>query len=171
MPQIKIPDRLKLFFKKEGIDDLPRILEFLTHVNPAIIINNNNYPVLTFLAGKIISNFETLGAVSTKRFTVPPGKRWRVLGLMSIEVDVDHTINIKLHDDKDKILGQIAQIAAPGVGNYYYPYDIAATAGSLEFWKMLKGLYLPAGWYLEITWGATQTTPEVSFPVMEIDVE
>lgn len=123
----------------------------------------------TFQGGTVKSNWETLGAGATKSFTVPAGKRWLVLGFMSIEVDVDHTIDIGLYDDADKLLGEITQIGAPGAGTYYFPHQISGTAASLEFWKMLKGLVLPAGWYVKITWGAAQTTPEVSFPVVEID--
>jgi len=123
-----------------------------------------------FQGGKIKSNHETLGAVATKSFTVPANQRWMVQGLMSIEVDVDHTIDIGLYDANDKLLGGITQIAAPGVGTYYFPQQIAATAASLEFWKMLKGLIMDVGWYVKITWGVAQTTPEVSFPVVEISI-
>ena len=125
--------------------------------------------VFTFQGGKLKSNFETLGAVATKSFTVPAGKRWIVLGLMSIEVDQDHTIDIGLYDSADTLLGNITQIAEPGVGTYYFPGQIAATAASLEFWKMLKGLVLEGGWYVKVTWGVAQTTPEVSFPVLELN--
>ena len=124
----------------------------------------------TFPGGKQLSNFETLGAVATKSFTVPSGKRWVVQGLMSIEVDQDQTIDIGLYDNNDKLLGEITQIAAPGVGKYYFPHQITGTAASLEFWKMLKGMVLDAGWYVKITWGGAQTTPEVSFPVLELDL-
>jgi len=122
----------------------------------------------TFPAGTVKSNWETLGAVATKSFTVPAGKRWLILGLLSLEVDVDNTIDIGLYDSADKLLGGITQIAAPGAGTYYFPGQISGTPASLEFWKMLKGMLLPAGWYVKITWGAAQTTPEVSFPIVEI---
>jgi hypothetical protein len=121
-------------------------------------------------AGKFVSNFETLGAVATKTFTPPSGKRWVILGFMSIEVDVDHTIDIGLYDSADKLLGGITQIAAPGAGKYYFPQQIVGTAESLEFWKMLKGMVLDQGAYVKITWGVAQTTPEVSFPVLEMSI-
>jgi len=123
----------------------------------------------TFPAGKHVSNYETLGAVATKSFTVPAGKRWIVQGFMVIEVDVDHTIDIGLYDSDDKLMGGITQIAAPGAGTYYFPQQIVGTAASLEFWKMLKNLVLGPGWYVKITWGAAQTTPIVAFPVLEVD--
>jgi len=128
----------------------------------------SNWETLGAVATKSFT-WETLGAVATKSFTVPAGKRWIVKGLMSIEVDVDHTIDIGLYDSADKLLGGITQIAAPGAGTYYFPQQIVGTAASLEFWKMLKGMVLPTGWYVKITWGAAQTTPEVSFPVLEVD--
>lgn len=120
-----------------------------------------------FPAGEVKSNHETLGAVATKSFTVPTGKKWIPFGLLSLEVDVDHTIDIGLYDADDNLLGAITQIAAPGAGFYYFPSQISGTAASLEFWKMLVHTVMAAGWYIKITWGAAQTTPEVSFPVLE----
>ena len=80
MPQIKIPDSLKKFFRKEGIDDLPRILELLATVNPVIVINSPNYPNAIFPGGKrrIIKIAATAGNVITN-LSPGSGKRWLVL--------------------------------------------------------------------------------------------
>lgn len=122
----------------------------------------------TFQGGKIKSNYETLGAVSTKSFTVPAGQRWMALGFMYVERDANATLDIALHDaDDNKIADLITQVAA-GTTNLYFPESIAGTAGDLETWKMLKGMVMEVGWYVKITWGAAQTTPEVCFPVVEI---
>lgn len=126
--------------------------------------------VWIFPGGKHISNFETLGAVATKSFTVPADKRWVVQGFMYVERDANATLDIALHDkDDNKIADLITQVAA-GTTNLFFPESIAGTAGDLETWKMLKNLVLDEGWYVKVTWGAAQTTPEVSFPVLEVDV-
>jgi len=129
-----------------------------------------SYLVRTWPAGKIKSNWETLGAVATKSFTVPTGKAWKVLGFMYVERDANATLDIALHDSDDKKLADLITQVAAGTTNLFFPESIAGTAGDLETWKMLKDLVLPAGWYVKVTWGAAQTTPEVSFPVVEINV-
>ena len=124
----------------------------------------------TFPAGKYVSNYETLGAVSSKSFTVPTDKLWVVMGFMYVERDANATLDIALHDpDDNKIADLITQVAA-GTTNLYFPESIAGTAGDLETWKMLKNLPLGVGWYVKVTWGAAQTTPEVCFPVRQIDL-
>jgi len=122
----------------------------------------------TFPAGNILHNYETLGAVATKSFTVPSGKKWLFLGFMYVERDANATLDIALHnEDDDKICDLITQVAA-GTTNLYFPEAIAASAGDLAVWEMLKNMPMDAGWYIKVTWGAAQTTPEVCCPVLEI---
>lgn len=126
--------------------------------------------MLTFIAGKTISNFTAvvppLAAGTEARFTVPAAKKWICLGLCYIERDASATLDISLHDtDDNKVADLITQVAA-GTTNLFFPESIAATAGDLETWKMLKGMLLTEGWYVKVVWGAAQTTPERSFPVI-----
>ena len=170
MAQIKIPDNLKAYFRAEGIDDLPTILEVLGTVHPVIIIDNQTAPALTFPGGKRVSNFETLGAVLEKRFTVSTGKRWIVSGFAYAERDVNATLNMGLYDENDKQIQILMTALAAGTTNLFFPYSLVATAATLETWKQFKGFIMEAKWYVKVTWGANQTTPEVSFPVLEMDV-
>lgn len=123
----------------------------------------------TFEGGRLVSNFETLGAVATKSFTVPTGKRWKVLGFLYAERDANATLDLTLLHGATEIQILITQIAA-GVTNINVPFSIAADGPSLETWKILKGMILDATWAVKVDWGAAQVTPEVSFPVLEIDI-
>jgi hypothetical protein len=124
----------------------------------------------TFKGGIHKSNYETLGAVATKSFTVPSGKRWIFQGLMYVERDANATLDIALYDaDDKKIADMITQVAA-GTTNLYFPEAIAASAGDLAVWEMMKNMVLQTGWYIKVTWGAAQTTPEVACPVLEIEI-
>ena len=82
MPEIKIPASLKAFFRKEGIDDLPTILQLLATVSPVIVINTQDFPVQTFPGGKLrivteeVTNSDTGVSVDLRP---PPGKKWRIL--------------------------------------------------------------------------------------------
>jgi len=124
--------------------------------------------VFTFKGGKLIDNFETLGAVTTKSFTVPTGKRWMPLGIMYVERDANATLDIALYNDLDKLLLQLITQLAAGVTNVSYPFN-AVDDPTIAAFQALKGMTLKAEWYVKVTWGAAQTTPEVSFPVLEID--
>ena len=80
MPQIKIPDSLKKFFRKEGIDDLPRILELLATVSPVIVINTQDFPVQSFPGGKkTIQKATGIAGNVTTIITTPPDKKWLLL--------------------------------------------------------------------------------------------
>jgi len=123
----------------------------------------------TFKGGKIVSNFETLGAVATKTWTVPTGKRWVPMGLLYAERDANATFDAKVTDGSDKpIIPALTTQIAAGVTNLGFPKD-CPDDGSIAAFRALKGMVLKAGWKVVLTWGAAQTTPEISFPVLEID--
>ena len=77
MPQIKIPDSLKKFFRKEGIDDLPRILDLLATVSPVVIINTQDFPVQTIPGGTLrIINATHTETSPNQSYRPDSGKRW-----------------------------------------------------------------------------------------------
>jgi len=117
--------------------------------------------------GRVVSNWETLGAVATKAFTVPAGKIWEFMGFGYVERDVNATLNIKITDGTNDICFIIAQIAA-GVTNISLPEDLAT--GDKQAWMILKSILLPAGWTITVMWGVAQTTPEVAMVVREYDI-
>ena len=162
MARIKIPSSLKKFFKKEGIDDLPRILNLLATVSPVIVINTRDFPVQTFPSGKRLTNVETLGAITSKIWTVPLEKRWLVIGGYA-ERDASATLDLKVTDSADKTIIIMPQIAAGttniGFGNF-------ATDSTWAF----NPFVLDEGDKVVLTWGDAQTTPEVALLVLEIDL-
>lgn len=115
----------------------------------------------TAQGGKSVTNYEVLGAVAAKVLTVPAGKRWYWFGLGSIERDASATLNITVRDENDKALGQLFTAAA-SASLINLPLDLAAGVNFPQIFE--------AGWDVVITWGATQTTPEISFTVLEVDV-
>jgi len=108
----------------------------------------------TFPGGKRVTNVETLGAVAIKTWTVPAGKRWFVLGGYA-ERDQNATLDIWATDTSDKIIWGRDQEAA-GVTNIG--------------WNVPGLLVLDATDKFVYTWGAAQTTPEISLLVLEIDL-
>ena len=171
MPQIKIPERLKIFFKKEGIDDLPRILEFLTQVSPVIIINNQSYPVLVSPGGKLVDNYTIGGAafnVDTQhhRFIVPPGKRWLFFFGIA-HPDVSGTVLVYLRNPDDKLLGTLGSFTAGTTQNKYPEPNVANQINENDCPFVME-----AGWYIETVWGDVQTTAaKISCIILEIDIE
>jgi len=110
--------------------------------------------VLVFLGGKRITNVETLGAVAIKTWTVPTGKRWLVLGGYA-ERDQNATLDMWATDSGDKIIWSKDQVAA-GVTNIG--------------WLVDGILIIDAGDKFVYTWGAAQTTPEISLLVLEVGI-
>lgn len=122
-----------------------------------------------FPAGKIIDNFETLGAVTSKVFTVPSGRKWIVYGGFA-ERDTSATFTIGIYNDDDELVQSLIARGNPiaagttdidwgihcynSVANYLYPLQ--------------HPLLLDSGWYVKYTWGAAQSTPEVSCVVQEV---
>ena len=118
--------------------------------------------VRTFPNGDLEDNVETLGAVATKTWTVPAGKRWLIIGGYA-ERDVNATLDLKVTDSADKTIMIMPQIAAGttniGFGNF-------ATDATWAF----NPFILDAGYKIVLTWGAGQTTPEIALLVLEIDI-
>lgn len=116
----------------------------------------------TFPGGKLVDNVETLGAVATKTWVVPAKKRWLVIGGY-MERDANATADLYITDAADDVVMICAQIAAGvtniGFGNF-------ATDAEFAF----NPFILDAGYKIVITWGAAQTTPEISLLVLEIDI-
>lgn len=111
----------------------------------------------TFPGGRRVTNFQTLGAVATHTQTVPAGKRWLLLG-GSIERDVNATLQCTITDADDNILIE----------------SDTEAAGTTRV--QLAGLFkvLPqvceAGDKIILTWGAGQTTPEISIIILEVEI-
>jgi len=109
---------------------------------------------------KLVTNVETLGAVATKTWTVTSGKRWLVIGGYA-ERDQSATLDLKVTDSADKTMMIMPQIAAGttniGFGNF----------ASDTTWAF-NPFVLDAGQKVVLTWGASQTTPEIALLVLEI---
>lgn len=124
----------------------------------------------TFPGGRFVSNKETLGAVADKSFTVPSNCLWKMIGVMYIERDASATLDIALYDPDDLLVTEMVSQFGAGTGNISIPGSLIGVADNLENWLIFKDLVLAEDWYVKITWGATQTSPVVEFPVLEIDV-
>ena len=109
---------------------------------------------------KILPQCETLGAVTFKKFTVPAGKRWLVFG-GSAERDVSATLDIAIYNANNKLIMANAQVGA-GTTTISWGSFYTATANAL-----MNPIPLDTGSYIKYTWGAAQTTPEVSCLVSE----
>lgn len=116
----------------------------------------------TFPGGRRITNVETLGAVATKTWTVPDGKRWLVIGGHA-ERDVAATFDLKVTDNAGKTLQQCEQVAA---GATVVSFGNIANESEVAF----NPFPLDEGDKIVITWGVAQTTPEIALLVLEIDV-
>jgi hypothetical protein len=102
----------------------------------------------------------TLGAVATKTFIVPAGKRWLVFGGYA-ERDVGSTLDIALYSSGDKIIMAFPQVTS---GSTNISWGIIATATAQQ---MTVPIPLKAGQYVKYTWSMTQGTPEVTCHVSE----
>lgn len=104
---------------------------------------------------KIVTNFEELGAVALKKFTVPAGKRWLVYGGY-FERDQNATMDIEAYDSSDNAIYRFKDQYGAGVTNLSWGADIIVP--------------LDAGMYVKYTWGVAQTTPEVTLLVTEYPI-
>jgi len=103
----------------------------------------------------VVDNFETLGAVTTKKFTVPAGKRWMVYGGRA-ERDVATTLDIEFYNSSDKLLFAFAQVASGGTT---ISWGLVFTASAQQ---LVEPIPLDPGDYVKYTWAAAQGTPEVT---------
>ena len=115
----------------------------------------------TFQGGKRITNVETLGAVATKTWEVPANKRWLIIGGYA-ERDQSATLDLKVTDSADKTMMIWAQIAAGTTNIGFGAFD----TGQWPF----NPFPLDGGDKIVLTWGASQTTPEIALLVMGIDI-
>jgi len=105
---------------------------------------------------RIVSNFQTLGAVATVTFSVPSGARWIVL-YGTAERDQNATFSADIRDASDKVIGHLLDALAAGVTKVYMPSDSHFPCPCV----------LEEGYDITFTWGAAQTTPEVALVVLE----
>lgn len=111
--------------------------------------------------GRIVTNFETLGAVTTKSFTVPLNMRWLVL-FGRAERDVSATLDIDVYDASDQLILKMNAVSA-ATGDVHW----TNRANNVALWCPVL---LETGMYVKYTWGVAQTTPEVSCVVLEYDI-
>jgi len=121
----------------------------------------------TFIGGKLVTNQETLGAVSSKTWTVPSGKRWVILGGYA-ERDQSATFRVSITDASDKNLMLTELLGAATT-------DISfGGLNNLPWTTGLNPMQFPfpvdAGMKIVYTYGAAQTTPEVALLVLEIQI-
>lgn len=117
---------------------------------------------MIFRGGKILDNFETLGAVAFKEFVVPAGKRWLVFGGHA-ERDQSATLVISATNAADKRIFALAEVAA-ATSNIDWGTVANSTANRTQY-----PFPLAAGMKVRYQYGAAQTTPEVALLVLEID--
>jgi len=114
--------------------------------------------------GRIVDNAETLGAVTTHTFTVPDDCRWELYGII-VERDVSATLVVEMFNENDFRLGAIASMAAGTGALTILPISVGG-----EDYMITCLMPMKAGWYIKLTWGAQQGTPEVACLVEEWDV-
>lgn len=127
--------------------------------------------VLALLGGKLVTNFETLGAVATKTFEVPSNKRWIVFGGYA-ERDQAATFDVLVTDASDKII-MGSGLASSGTGNISWGAMPAFLDTGQSLGNMIPlnfPIPLDAGMKVVYTWSAGQTTPEVALLVLEYDI-
>lgn len=111
----------------------------------------------TFPGGRLIDNFETLGAVATKTWTVPAGKRWVIIG-GAFERDTSATLILQLTNAADKVIDSTPLVTAGTTMQYFS--DMAYVVPWIA----------DAGMKIVLTWGAGQTSNEITLLVLEIDL-
>lgn len=104
----------------------------------------------------IHDNFETLGAVTEKKFTVPAGKRWLVFGGRA-ERDVSAAFDAFVYNETDNLIGNLFDQVVAGVTEVLF--------GGLR--SAYRPFPMKAGWYIKYVWGVEQVTPEVALMVTE----
>lgn len=120
-----------------------------------------------FHGGELLDLYETLGAVSSKTWTCPAGKRWLILGAY-IERDANATLTLELFNVSDKRLGYPAEqtLIGAGVTNIYFWRKALLVANYI--YPISEMMLLKEGDYIKATWGAGQTTPEVALIYIEV---
>lgn len=108
------------------------------------------------------TNYEVLGAVTIKKFTVPSGKRWTVWGGYC-ERDVEGTLLIEIYDANDKLVALILSLVA---GTSNMSWGVMCMSGA-NVVNMKSPFPLDTGMYIKYTWGAEQTSPEVTCLITE----
>lgn len=116
---------------------------------------------LTHQGGELKDNQAELGAVSTKSFTVPSGKRWLCWGGY-VERDQNATIQIDLYNSSNELIGTILNPLAAGTTNFTWGFNTATA------YFIPSPIPMKAGDYVKLTWGASQTTPKVSLIISQI---
>lgn len=115
------------------------------------------------MKGRPKDNYEVLGAVTTKSFIVPAGKRWLVIG-GTAERDVSASMQIEIYNASNKVALRGAYTAA-GTTLISWGSMAVVAADRIGF-----PILLETGMYVKYTWGAAQTSPEVTCLVMEYDL-
>lgn len=118
----------------------------------------------TFPAGKFDDNFETLGAVATKTWTVPTGKKWLILG-GNAERDASATFVASLRTAADKLLITLCSFAAHTL---HCGFSSAETVTNINQ-QIAFPAFAVAGQKIIYTWGVAQTSPEITLSILEID--
>ncbi len=182
MPKIEIPQTLRNFFKKVGIDDLPRIFRVLGSVRGVVVVNVPSSAIPIFLGGKKVVKIASVTLANdtllSHLVTVPKGKRWLLLGLHQVNPDnVDRACSVYLWNEAAKtslitlLLGNtVLTTAKQAWPNVFYNSGINQASG----WHPR---ILEAGYTLEFEWsaggastGATDADGQV-VEYLEIDVE
>lgn len=107
MPKIEIPSTLRNFFKKVGIDDLPRIFKVLGSVRGVVIVNVPASAIPIFPGGtkkvKITSVTVVNNTLLSHLVTVPKDERWLLIGIRQVNPDnVDRACQVFLWNEKAK---------------------------------------------------------------------
>ena len=178
MPIIKIPDSLKKFFRKEGIDDLPRILELLATVSPVVVINTQDFPVQTFPGGKLIDNFTEVTLVSDtdklQTLKVPPGKRWLLFfGAIYNGDSVNRACAVTIYNSAGKQLASLFSGSITTLKVGFFP-SVATASGDANQIQICGPLPVKEGDYIEFYYAAGGAsaggTAYFTAVVLEIDV-
>ena len=100
-------------------------------------------------------------STTVQDWTVPAGRRWAFIG-GSVKNSVDATVVAAIYNASDKIVYQLASIAAPGAGvRVQYPDS--------DIGYVHRPIPMAAGWYVKITMGAGQgATAEATCQVLEM---
>ena len=163
MPIIKIPDSLKKFFRKEGIDDLPRILQLLATVSPVIVINTKDFPVQTFPGGKIegagITHAFVSGSESSETIKVPAGKRWIVTNIF-VYRPTEKSLDLQARNAADEAFFTTALVAGSGTNSW----PGADYGGFL-------GLVMDSGDYVIFTFGDEAVSGDAVVMVRRLEID
>lgn len=114
----------------------------------------------TIQGGKLVFYYAAQGAIDDKQIRPGAGKKWKVLSLY-VERDQSATLDLVYRSGSDEI-EVITQIAA-GTTNLTFPQDLTGV-GDIAAWN---AMIATQSVFLFIKFGATQTTPEIGYVVLE----